>query len=81
MVKRSGSFEGYSQIQILDLVLIASVPDLCSPLILFTFNFTFQAIKQQALKFLSAGVPIHGIGFQSHIKDANLDITAMKVSS
>ena len=29
--------------------------------------------------FKTAGVPIYGIGLQSHIKSADLDITSMKV--
>lgn len=30
--------------------------------------------------FKSAGVPIHGIGIQSHLSNMNVDITTMKVT-
>ena len=36
-------------------------------------------MKEQAQLFQDAGAPIHGIGIQSHLKDSDLDITAMKV--
>ena len=37
-------------------------------------------MKVQASMFKESGVPIYGVGIQSHIKNVNLDITAMKVS-
>lgn len=39
----------------------------------------FQALKDQAELFKNAHIPIHGIGVQSHIHNAHLDITAIKV--
>ena len=39
----------------------------------------FQALKDQGKLFKDAKVPIYGIGIQSHIKDAHLDITKIKV--
>lgn len=36
-------------------------------------------MKEQARLFRDAGVPIYGVGIQSHIKNSDLDITAMKV--
>ncbi|XP_052270419.1 uncharacterized protein LOC127871487 isoform X2 [Dreissena polymorpha] len=37
-----------------------------------------QSLRNQAMMFKSAGVPIHGIGIQSHLRDINVDITTMK---
>ena len=37
-------------------------------------------MKVQASMLKESDVPIYGVGIQSHIKNANLDITAMKVS-
>ncbi|KAH3797048.1 hypothetical protein DPMN_150623 [Dreissena polymorpha] len=37
-----------------------------------------QSLRDQAMLFKSAGVPIHGIGIQSHLKNMDTDITAMK---
>ena len=38
---------------------------------------TFQAIRDQGKRFLKAGVPIGGIGLQSHMH--NIDVTNIKV--
>ena len=39
-----------------------------------------QALKEQAKLFKDAKVPIYGVGIQSHIYNAHLDITQLKVS-
>ncbi|XP_052221972.1 anti-sigma-I factor RsgI6-like isoform X2 [Dreissena polymorpha] len=41
-------------------------------------NNVAQSLRNQAMLFKSAGVPIHGIGIQSHLHKMDLDITAMK---
>ena len=39
-----------------------------------------QAVKNQGKRLHESGVPIHGIGIQSHLRDGDVDITAIKVS-
>ena len=45
---------------------------------IFFFHF-LQALKDQAKLFKDANVPVYGIGVQSHIHNAHLDITSIKV--
>ena len=42
--------------------------------------FIWQAVKNQGKRFRESGVPIHGIGIQSHLRDGDVDITAIKVT-
>ena len=50
-------------------------------LLIRTFNVSliWQAVKNQGKRFHERGVPIHGIGVQSHLRDGDVDITAIKV--
>ena len=50
-----------------------------SSLIVITI-YLIQAIVTQAERFLAEGVPLHGIGLQSHLKPYHVDITAIKVT-
>ena len=50
-----------------------------SSLIVITI-YLIQAMVTQAERFLAEGVPLHGIGLQSHLKPYHVDITAIKVT-
>lgn len=43
------------------------------------YNQMATAMKEQAKTFRAAGVPIHGVGIQSHIIPSDVDPTAMKM--